>query len=260
MRRLDPTSCSSRWWLTRRVLLVASVVATLCAGAAGAAVLVELFTAQGCSSCPPADRLLTAMGSDPDLGSQVVPLAFHVTYWNTDAWHDRFSDAAWTKRQKEYVIGAGGERIYTPQMVIAGGAQCVGSDVKCIKAGVEAAAAKAQGAVSVAPAVRGGELAVTVTAQAPAGQKSLDVMVALFESGLDTDVRGGENAHKTLHDDYVVRRLQRAFKVSGEGQRQEAVTLKLDPSWQRGKLGVAAFLQDPKTRQVFGAAAMPVPQ
>ncbi len=247
----SPSSISRRW----RLLPAAAVLAALCAGDAGAAVLVELFTAQGCSSCPPADRLLTAMGSDPDLGKQVVPLAFHVTYWNTDAWRDRFSDAAWTKRQKEYVIAAGGERVYTPQMVIGGGAQCIGSDVKCIKAGVEAAAAKALGAVSVVPAVRGGEVSVTVIAQAPAGQKSLDVMVALFESGLDTQVRGGENAQKTLRDDYVVRRLQRAFKVSGDGQRQQAVTFKLEPEWQRGKLGVAAFLQDPKTRQVFGAAS-----
>jgi hypothetical protein len=232
----------------------------LSAGAADAAVLVELFTAQGCSSCPPADRLLTAMGTDPDLGKQVVPLAFHVTYWNTDAWHDRFSDAAWTKRQKDYVIGAGSERIYTPHMVVAGVAQCVGSDVKCIKAGVEAAAAKAQGAVTLVPAVRGGEVAVTVTAQAPAGQKTLDVMVALYESGLSTEVRGGENAQKTLRDDYVVRRLQRAFKVSGSDERQESVTLRLDKDWQRGKLGVAAFLQDPKTHQVFGAAAAALPQ
>ena len=259
MQRADVTSSSSRSLPLRRVLLAAVVVATLTASVGDAAVLVELFTAQGCSSCPPADRLLTAMGSDPDLGKQVVPLAFHVTYWNTDAWTDRFSDMAWTKRQKEYVIAAGGERIATPQMVIAGGAQCVGSDVACIKAGVEAAQAKPQGAVSVVPAVRGGEVAVTVTAQAPVGQKSLDVMVALYENGLSTDVRGGENAHKTLHDDYVVRRLQRAFKLSGDGQREQAVTLKLDPSWQRGKLGVAAFLQDPKTHQVFGAAAAPLP-
>ena len=259
MRRLDATSRSSRGWRARRVVLAALMMTTLSAVAGDAAVLVELFTAQGCSTCPPADRLLSAMGSDPDLGKQVVPLAFHVTYWDTDAWRDRFSDVAWTKRQKEYVLAAGGERIYTPQMVVGGAAQCVGSDVKCIKAGVEAAAAKAQGAVTVVPAVRGGEVAVTVTAQAPAGQKALDVMVALYESGLDTEVRGGENAQKTLHDDYVVRRLQRAFRLSGEGQRQQALTFELEPEWQRGKLGVAAFLQDPKTHQVYGAAATALP-
>jgi len=225
---------------------------------ARAAVLVELFTAQGCSTCPPADRLLSAMGSDPDLSKQVVPLAFHVDYWNTSSWRDRFSDAAWTKRQNDYVIGAGGTQVYTPQMVIAGGKQCIGSDVKCIKEGVETATAQAQGTVTVVPTTRGDQVEVAVTAQLPAGQRALDVMVALYESGLDTEVSGGENAHKTLHDDYVVRRLQRAFKVSGAGEKKDSVTLRLDKDWQRGSLGVAVFLQDPKTHQIYGAASAPV--
>jgi hypothetical protein len=235
-------------------------IAALLALPVRGAVLVELFTAQGCSSCPPADRLLTAMGSDPDLSKQVVPLAFHVTYWDTPAWRDRFSDAAWTKRQNDYVIGAGGTRVYTPQVGVACGPQCVGSDVKCIQAGVEAAKGQPQGTVTIVPAAPGGDqVEVVVAAQLPAGQRALDVMVALFESGLDTEVRGGENAHKTLHDDYVVRRLQRAFKVSGAGERKESVTLRLDHDWQRGNLGVAAFLQDPKTHQVYGAAAARLP-
>jgi hypothetical protein len=240
------------------VLGIALLGAGTLAAGARAAVLVELFTAQGCSTCPPADRLLSAMGSDPDLGKEVVPLAFHVDYWNTSSWRDRFSDAAWTKRQNDYVIGAGGTQVYTPQLVIAGGKQCIGSDVKCIQAAVEGAKAQPQGVVSVAPTMRGDRIDVAVTAQLPAGQKNLDVMVALYENGLDTQVSGGENAHKTLHDDYVVRRLQRAFKVSGTGEKKESVTLRLDKDWQRGSLGVAAFLQDPKSHQVFGAASAAV--
>ena len=203
---------SSRKWARRRSLVAAFAAATaalLSAASVDGAVLVELFTAQGCSTCPPADRLLSAMGSDPDLGKQVVPLAFHVTYWNTDAWKDRFSSDAWTKRQRDYVLGAGGAQVYTPQMVVAGDAQCVGSDVKCIKRGVETASARAQGTVTVVPAPpEGNAVEVALTARLPAGQRALDVMVALFESGLDTEVSGGENAHKTLHNDYVVRRLQ----------------------------------------------------
>ena len=240
------------------VLVIAIVTLGAFAANARAAVLVELFTAQGCSTCPPADRLLSAMGSDPDLSKQVVPLAFHVDYWNTSSWRDRFSDAAWTKRQNDYVIGAGGTQVYTPQMVIAGGKQCIGSDVKCIKEGVETATAQAQGTVTVVPTTRGDQVEVAVTAQLPAGQRALDVMVALYESGLDTEVSGGENAHKTLHDDYVVRRLQRAFKVSGAGEKKDSVTLRLDKDWQRGSLGVAVFLQDPKTRLIYGAASAPV--
>ncbi|HEV8237767.1 MAG TPA: DUF1223 domain-containing protein [Thermoanaerobaculia bacterium] len=238
---------------------VAIVSVSALAAGARAAVLVELFTAQGCSTCPPADRLLSAMGSDPDLSKQVVPLAFHVDYWNTTSWHDRFSDAAWTKRQNDYVIDAGGTQVYTPQLVIAGGKQCIGSDVNCIKGGVEAAAAQPQGAVSIVPTTRGDQVDVAVTAQLPAGQRALDVMVALYESNLDTEVSGGENAHKTLHDDYVVRHLQRAFKLSGAGEKKDSVTLRLDKDWKRGNLGVAVFLQDPKSHQVYGAASAQVP-
>src|SRR5437763_725217 len=91
--------------VTALALSLASAVAP---GAAHAAVLVELFTSQGCSTCPPADRLLSAMGTDPQLQKLVVPLAFHVDYWDHDGWRDRFSDAAWTKRQAEYVRAAGG--------------------------------------------------------------------------------------------------------------------------------------------------------
>jgi len=236
------------------------VAATAFSAPASAAVLVELFTAQGCSSCPPADRLLSAMGSDPDLGKQLVPLAYHVTYWNTKAWNDRFSDAEWTKRQQDYVVGAKGDRVYTPQMVIAGGRQCVGSDVKCIREGVEAASSAAQGTVTLELRPAGGDkIEVQVNAQPPAGDRALEVMVALYENDLDTAVKGGENAQKTLHDDYVVRRLVRAFKLSGEGAREGSVTLKLDKEWVRGHLGVAAFLQDPKTNAVYGAAATALP-
>lgn len=240
---------------TFALLLLGSILS----GAARAAVVVELFTAQGCSTCPPADRLLSAMGKDPDLGKQVVPLAFHVDYWDTKGWRDRFSDAAWTKRQAEYVRSAGSSQVYTPQAVINGGTQCIGSDVQCIRRGVETATAQSSGKVelSLAPA-RGNALAIAVTAQLPAGVSSLDVMVAIFESGLETDVKGGENAQKTLHDDFVVRRLQRAFKLSGAASQQESVSLRLDPEWQRGNLGVAVFLQDPKSHKIFGGAAAPL--
>ena len=92
----------------RRAIGLGSVAAVtlaafgLAAVPANGAVLLELFTSQGCSSCPPADRLLIAMGKDPDLAKQVVPLAFHVDYWNRLGWRDRFSDAAWTRRQGDY--------------------------------------------------------------------------------------------------------------------------------------------------------------
>jgi len=199
------------------------------------------------------------MGTDPDLDEQVVPLAFHVDYWNSRSWNDRFSDAAWTQRQAVYLDAVKSTTRFTPHTVIGGSRQCNGADVKCIHAGVEAAATRPQGTVSLA--VTGGrdKLSVEVKAQPPAGSSTLEVMVALYENDLEVEVKGGENAHKTLHNDYVVRRLERAFKLSGNAAREGSVTIKLDGDWVRGHLGVAAFLQDPKTREVFAATAMPLP-
>ena len=243
-----------------RALLAAAALLALAPAGASPAVLIELFTAQGCSTCPPADKLLSALGADPDLGKELVPLAFHVTYWDTKDWRDRFSDKAWTQRQQDYLTAIGKGDLYTPQAVVAGGYRCIGSNVTCIHEGVEVAKKKPQGTVTLTPtSTSGDKVELTVEAQPPAGGAALDVMVAVYESGLDTDVKGGENAHKTLHDDYVVRRLERAFTVSGDGAKQQTVKLKLDRDWVRANLGVAAFLQDPKTREVYGAAAIKLP-
>jgi hypothetical protein len=252
MSRKRCTLASPIWWFVATAALAAPVPAR-------AAVLVELFTALGCPFCPPADRLLSAMGSDPDLSRQVVPLAFHVDYWNSRSWHDRFSNAAWSKRQTAYVLDAQGAGVYTPHAVIAGGRQCNGADVACIHAAVEAAAARPQGAVELSVTPLGGEVEIAVKARAPASPRSLDVMVALYESGLSTEVKGGENANKTLHNDYVVRRLERAFRLDGDAAREGSITLRLDGEWVRGNLGVAAFLQDPKTHEVRGVTAIALP-
>ncbi len=89
------------------------------AASSGPAVLVELFTSQGCSSCPPADRLLGALPGEVD-GVQVLPLAFHVDYWDDLGWRDPFSSAEWTARQNRYAHALGAGRIYTPQLVVHG--------------------------------------------------------------------------------------------------------------------------------------------
>lgn len=252
MSRNRFTRASSISWLV-------AMAALLIPAPGRAAVLVELFTALGCPFCPPADRLLSAMGSDPDLSTQVVPLAFHVDYWNSRSWHDRFSNAAWTRRQTDYIFDADGTTVFTPHVVIAGSRQCNGADVACIRAAVEEAAARPQGAVELRVTARGGDVEVVVKAHAPSSPRSLDVMVALYERGLSTEVRSGENASKTLPSDYVVRRLERAFRLAGDATREASIKLRLDGEWVRSHLGVAAFLQDPKTHEVKGAAATAPP-
>src|SRR5436190_18609544 len=92
-----------------------------------ALVVAELFTSQGCSSCPPADALWQRLGDESPLGARIVPLAFHVDYWNSLGWKDPFSSAAWSSRQSDYARAFGSGRIYTPQAVIGGRAECLGA-------------------------------------------------------------------------------------------------------------------------------------
>jgi hypothetical protein len=259
-------------------LLALLALAAVPRGAAGGAdapsspaaspVLVELFTSQGCSSCPPADRLLTQLGQDKELAGRVIPLSFHVDYWNYIGWRDPFSSADWSGRQNRYSEAFRLGRIYTPQMVVNGRSECVGSDVDGVRQRiVEALKTPPAGQVALRldPASGAGTVKVGVEASLTREAKGadglkpargLDVWVALYETNLTTAVGRGENARRTLRNDYVVRRLVKAFSLPATpgAAHSGAVALALDPAWKRADLGVAAFLQDPVTLAVQGAA------
>jgi hypothetical protein len=250
-------------------------------GAAGhGAVVVELFTSQGCSSCPPADRLLSRLqGDSRAAGGAVIPLAFHVDYWNRLGWSDPFSSAAWSQRQMSYAKAFHSNRIYTPQLVVGGRSECVGSEEREVMRRIhEALAAEPEGEVTLgapvaanaggagsgagASAAAGKSARVTVSARLlrGVGGGSQEVWVALTESGLTTAVKAGENASATLHDDHVVRRLVKAFTLpptAGEASSAE-VALPLDSSWNGAALQVVAFIQDPRSLAIHGAAARPL--
>jgi hypothetical protein len=247
------------------------------AGTAGRGpVVVELFTSQGCSSCPPADRLLSRLQHDPRLAGRVAPLAFHVDYWNHLGWSDPFSSASWSRRQESYAQTWHSNRIYTPQLVVDGRTECVGSqEDEVLRRISQALAAEPAGRVtltlSAAPAQgpagssggAGTATRVVVTARLlrPAAGTGLDVWVALTESGLSTAVGAGENAAATLHDDHVVRRLVRAFTLPATAGAEHTAAVDLPPL-DRGTRGatyaVVAFLQNPATLAIEGAAAEPL--
>ena len=171
-------------------------------------VVVELFTSQGCSSCPPADRLLSRLKRDPRLAGEVIPLAFHVDYWNHLGWSDPFSSHLWSQRQQGYAQAFHSNRIYTPQLVINGRTECVGSEEGQVMRRIrEALAAEPAAQVTLGTPVVGDSARVAVGARLlrPVPGDGPEVWVALVESGLTTPVRGGENASATLHDDQVVR-------------------------------------------------------
>jgi hypothetical protein len=238
------------------------------AGTGANPVVVELFTSQGCSSCPPADRLLTQLGQDKELAGRVIPLSFHVDYWNSIGWRDPFSSADWSGRQSRYSEALKlGNRVYTPQAVINGKSECVGSEEGEVRQRIaEALKAPADGRVALRLAPEAGSVKASVDASIVGGvgsggnasaARGLDVWVALYETNLTTAVGRGENAHRTLRNDYVVRRLVKAFTLPATpgAAHSGAVALAIDPSWKRNDLGVAAFLQDPTTLAIHGAAA-----
>ena len=228
--------------------------------------VVELFTSQGCSSCPPADRLLTKLTQDSRYQGKVIPLSFHVDYWNYIGWTDPFSSPRWSDRQRAYAqktFRSG--RIYTPQVVVNGRTECVGShEGVVLKQISQALDAEPAGRVTLAfdPPTADGHLKVKVGAKLAraAGQGNVDLWVAIYERGLVTKVGAGENASATLRNDHVVRRLEKAFTLPAAAGAEKAgeLVLGLDKRWKLNELGVVAFLQNPADLAIHGAAAREV--
>jgi hypothetical protein len=222
-------------------------------------VLLELFTSQGCSSCPPADRLLSRLAEQS--AGAIVPLAFHVDSWNRLGWRDPFSRREWTVRHEAYTRSLD-QLPYTPQAVIAGRAAMVGSDEGAIRAAVAAAATLPAAELSLALEPSAEEIGVAVAVELPASlrQRKLHLLLALFETGLETPVERGENGGRILRNDYVVRTLERAalLRANGPAHSEHGATLELASDWELSNLGVAAFLQDPGSLEIHGAAALAV--
>ncbi len=206
-------------------------------------VVIELFTSQGCSSCPPAEQLLTKLAREGELGGRkLAPLAFHVDYWNDLGWADPFSLPAWTERQRQYAHALGDDRVYTPELVVAGTAGMVGSQSTRVAAAIAAAPPQRKLVATAAWE----PTRVTITATAPA---DADVLVAIWQDTARTAVPRGENAGETLVGDRIVRRLERV----AEAGRTATLVLPLDPKWHAG--GAVAFAQR-TDKKIVGATVL----
>jgi hypothetical protein len=220
-------------------------------------ILVELFTSEGCSSCPPADALLAQLDEQqPIAGAQIVVLSEHVTYWNHDGWHDPFSSDAATNRQNEYGIHFGLNSVYTPQAVIDGDAELVGSNRPAVKHALELAAAKTKIPIIIENPQWSSN---SVTAQISSGpfQKAV-LMAALADDSDRTSVLHGENEGRELRHVAVVRTLAEIRKTAGPLDKQ-AIEIKLPNGIQpQAKMRLVVFLADPHTGRVLGAAMQPI--
>lgn len=229
-------------------------------------VLVELFTSEGCSSCPPADKLLAQIGaSQPIGGAQAIILEEHVDYWNDLGWRDPFASSSSTQRQQEYSKTLNAE-VYTPQMIVDGRTELLGSDGHA----AESAIAKSVGTQKTgleltwvgATATIGSPKLLRVRAGKLIGDngapaQTAEVFLAITENHLHSDVRRGENAGRGLEHDGVVRKLSSLGKANatGEFSFDSQTAVKLSSDWKRENVRVVVFVQDTRTRRIYAASA-----
>lgn len=213
-------------------------------------VLLELFSSEGCSSCPSADEvLLDFWKTQPVEGAYVIPLEQHVDYWNSLGWPDPFSQSAFTTRQRAYGVVMGLRGAYTPQLVVDGRAELVGSRRGAAEQAVKQALSQPKAQVKVV--VQGGTVEVSID-HLPEHRAPVNAYLALVEEGLSTAVPRGENAGETLRHAPVVRTLSDLGAVQ-EGSDVKRVALSIDPTWRRDRVRVVAFVQERGPGAVLGA-------
>jgi hypothetical protein len=229
---------------------------------APASVVVELFTSEGCEDCPPADVVLAKLiAEQPVAGVEVIGLGEHVDYWDPLGWKDRYASAALTNRQQGYGTRFHLESVYTPQMVVDGRAQFVGSDAAAARKAIERAAMVPHAAVALTiESVSDRALAATVkVADLPrlsTGDRA-DIQVAVTEDHITTEVKRGENRGRTLAHTAVVRSLTTVGQVAAEGGSARA-EIPLGADWRREQLKVVAFVQEQRGRAILASAVAPL--
>lgn len=193
--------------------------------------------------------MVRELANDAALRGKVIPLAFHVDYWDRLGWRDPFSSPDWSHRQSFYVRAMHLPSGYTPQMVVNGARQFVGSNAHALDAALTEESRQAPfGSVRVSLA-RGNALNVSVSATVTSPQPT-DVVLAVVENGISTKVTAGENGGMTIDDEAIVRRLVRV----ATGSVNTTLSIPLEKSWNPSRLGVVVFLQDRKTLRIRGAA------
>jgi hypothetical protein len=211
-------------------------------------VLVELFTSEGCSSCPPADALLSKLQGLCGNKVEVIALSEHVDYWNGLGWVDPYSDNLFTKRQYYYAKVLGQSNVYTPEMIVNGRTGFNGADMaKAYSVILSTLKAKTSRLYPKASCNdKNNSVAVTITIPQELNADQLELVVCLTEDNLVVDVRSGENAGRKLRHNNVVR-AWKAISLSG---RSGIVDIELPiktTKINRADLNVVAFIQDKKT-------------
>ena len=234
-------------WLAA-VVVAAGLSAMMPAAADERLVVVELFTSQGCSSCPPADAHLADLTGRDD----VLALSFHVDYWDYIGWQDRFADSTYTQRQRDYAHNLGMTYIYTPQMVIDGMWQETGADRRAVAGRIELAASVPREWLDVALDFVG-QHEVRIRLPSSKGARESDVYFVRWDDSHLTTVTRGENKGRELRNANVVRKLLNVGTWRG---KPLDITVKLADLDGAGTDGCAVIVQEPGPGAVIGAARL----
>jgi hypothetical protein len=228
-------------------------------------VLVELFTSEGCSSCPPADALLAKLDREqPVDGAEIIVLGEHVDYWDNLGWHDRFSSHQYTDRQSQYSSRLRVDGVYTPQMIVNGTDQFVGNDSSRAYRAIQQAAQAFRVHLELSrPVVDGRRISASISAPQSSSQASNpfqgDLYAALVDPVDVTDVRNGENGGRRLQHAGVVRNLQRVGSLKDlASAKQISFSLDAPGDAKPATMRVVVFAQQNAQGAVLGAASTPV--
>jgi hypothetical protein len=241
-----------------------SVPAAACSATSPAhsVALVELYTSEGCSSCPPADAWLSTLLAPDGGAAKLVPLAFHVDYWDYIGWKDPYGQSRFGQRQRETAGEAGSRTLYTPQVRLQSKDFRAWAQEPAFRSAVEEIIGRPAAADLSLELRRDGPSGWNVylvarTRQPGVANKEAVAFVAIYEDRLESRVPAGENAGRTLHHDHVVRQWLGPFPIGASGRLALSLPLHLEPNWDKQNLGVAAVAFASPSGPVLQALSLP---
>ncbi len=219
-------------------------------------VVVELFTSEGCSSCPPADALLQKFDKQPYPATELIVLSEHVDYWNHIGWTDPYSAHAYSERQNAYGDHLHLESVYTPQMIVDGTTEFVGSSSSEAEKAFGHASATGKIPVHISNVKLEGNLVKgrIETGSLPAPAKKADIIVVVALNHAESQVAAGENSGRRLTHVAVVRALVKAGSIASGQMFSQDVAVKLEKALDPAQVRVVAFVQEPGPGRILGAA------
>lgn len=252
MKRITASICGA---ILSMVVVADATAACEAKSGESTVALLELYTSEGCDSCPPADRWLADLPSKGFEHSRVVPLAFHVDYWNDLGWVDPYAQSLFTQRQREFARRIHSPTVYTPEFVLNGREYRRWSKNNFAEelAHLNRAAPRADIALRLTRA--GATLDVSAAATLRDKSIAAGMYLAIYENDLRTHVLAGENRGRELRHQYVVRRLigPIAFDATGKARGRESISA---TGWNAEKVGVAVFVQEANGTSILQALAL----